>query len=78
MKTWALTTYQYKPTMTKEDMAKLLEVYGKFGVYPGAKEHFEFVDGTSSKFWEVSQAGNTLGFASIVAAEFPGWGNQVQ
>jgi trehalose 6-phosphate synthase len=26
----------------------------------------------------VSQAGITLGFASIVAAEFPGWGNQVQ
>ena len=26
----------------------------------------------------VSQAGITLGFASVVAAEFPGWGNQVQ
>ena len=26
----------------------------------------------------ISQAGITLGFASIVAAEFPGWGNQVQ
>jgi trehalose 6-phosphate synthase len=26
----------------------------------------------------VSQAGITLGFASIVAAEFPGWGNQLQ
>jgi trehalose-6-phosphate synthase len=26
----------------------------------------------------VSQAGITLGFASIVATEFPGWGNQVQ
>jgi hypothetical protein len=26
----------------------------------------------------VSQAGITLGFASIIATEFPGWGNQVQ
>jgi trehalose-6-phosphate synthase/Kef-type K+ transport system membrane component KefB len=26
----------------------------------------------------VSQAGITLGFASVVATEFPGWGNQVQ
>jgi len=26
----------------------------------------------------ISQAGITLGFASIVATEFPGWGNQVQ
>ena len=26
----------------------------------------------------ISQAGITLGFASVVAAEFPGWGNQVQ
>ena len=26
----------------------------------------------------VSQAGITLGFASVVAAEFPGWGSQVQ
>ncbi len=26
----------------------------------------------------VSQAGITLGFASVVAAEFPGWGNQMQ
>jgi trehalose 6-phosphate synthase len=26
----------------------------------------------------VSQAGITLGFASVVAAEFPGWGNQLQ
>jgi len=51
MKTWALTTYQYKATMTKEDMAKLLEVYGKFGVYPGVKEHFEFVDGTGGFFF---------------------------
>jgi len=26
----------------------------------------------------ISQAGITLGFASVVASEFPGWGNQVQ
>ena len=26
----------------------------------------------------ISQAGITLGFASVVATEFPGWGNQVQ
>ena len=26
----------------------------------------------------ISQAGITLGFASLVAAEFPGWGNQLQ
>ncbi len=26
----------------------------------------------------VSQAGITLGFASVIAAEFPGWGNQLQ
>ena len=26
----------------------------------------------------MSQAGITLGFASVVAAEFPGWGNQLQ
>ncbi|MDP2319856.1 MAG: trehalose-6-phosphate synthase [Acidobacteriota bacterium] len=26
----------------------------------------------------ISQAGITLGFASVIAAEFPGWGNQLQ
>jgi trehalose-6-phosphate synthase/Kef-type K+ transport system membrane component KefB len=37
-------------------------------------------DGIGTHAWTglVSQAGITLGFASIVAAEFPGWGSQVQ
>jgi trehalose 6-phosphate synthase len=37
-------------------------------------------EGIAKHAWTglVSQAGITLGFASIVAAEFPGWGNQLQ
>ncbi len=34
--------------------------------------------GTSAWTGLVSQAGITLGFASVVATEFPGWGNQLQ
>ena len=39
------------------------------------------VDAVTGKYvWTglISQAGITLGFASIVAAEFPGWGTQLQ
>jgi trehalose-6-phosphate synthase/Kef-type K+ transport system membrane component KefB len=37
-------------------------------------------DPTADHAWTglVSQAGITLGFASVVASEFPGWGNQMQ
>jgi hypothetical protein len=48
---WALTTYHYKGYMPKEDMARLLEVYGTFGTYPGVKYHFEFIDGSGGFFF---------------------------
>ena len=41
---------------------------------------FGFPTPTASYLWTglMSQAGITLGFASVVATEFPGWGSQVQ
>jgi trehalose 6-phosphate synthase len=51
----------------------------KLGTAVGAK--FSGLPETIAKqAWTglVSQAGITLGFASVVATEFPGWGNQVQ
>ena len=51
----------------------------KLGVNAGVTL-FGFPTPTASYLWTglVSQAGITLGFASVVATEFPGWGSQVQ
>ena len=51
----------------------------KLGVNAGVTL-FGFPTPTASYVWTglVSQAGITLGFASVVATEFPGWGSQVQ
>jgi hypothetical protein len=48
---WAITTYTYKPTMSRDDIVKLLDLFGTFGTYPGVKEHFEFIDGTGGFFF---------------------------
>ena len=51
----------------------------KFGVGAGASLS-GLGEPVGSSAWTglVSQAGITLGFASVVATEFPGWGNQLQ
>jgi trehalose 6-phosphate synthase len=51
----------------------------RLGVSAGAG-FFGLPAPTASYAWTglVSQAGITLGFASVVASEFPGWGGQVQ
>jgi trehalose 6-phosphate synthase len=51
----------------------------KVGVAAGAKWS-GLVEPVASHAWTglVSQAGITLGFASVVAGEFPGWGSQLQ
>ncbi len=51
----------------------------RLGTAAGAK-FSALPDAIAKHAWTglVSQAGITLGFASVVASEFPGWGNQMQ
>jgi trehalose-6-phosphate synthase/Kef-type K+ transport system membrane component KefB len=51
----------------------------RLGTAVGAK-FSELPEAIEKHAWTglVSQAGITLGFASVVASEFPGWGNQMQ
>jgi trehalose-6-phosphate synthase/Kef-type K+ transport system membrane component KefB len=51
----------------------------KLGLTAGARWS-GLADPVANHAWTglVSQAGITLGFASVVAGEFPGWGNQLQ
>jgi trehalose-6-phosphate synthase/Kef-type K+ transport system membrane component KefB len=51
----------------------------RLGVMAGVRAaRFDEPFGESAWMGLISQAGITLGFASVVAAEFPGWGERVQ
>lgn len=40
-----VTNYTFKPYMTKEDTAKLIETFATFGEAPGATTHLVWTDG---------------------------------
>ena len=41
-----VTTYQFKPNMTKAETQKVLEIFAVVGNAPGVTDHLVFTDGT--------------------------------